>query len=59
MMKSILTLAVLVIPLFVVAHREPNTAEEFEVQRSLQAAAYYVRPCLPFILQFLTFDFNV
>ncbi|KIM74252.1 hypothetical protein PILCRDRAFT_92696 [Piloderma croceum F 1598] len=48
-MKSILVLASLAIPLFVVAHREPTTPEEIEVQRSLQAAAYY---CAPAVEQF-------
>jgi hypothetical protein len=58
-MKLILVLASLAIPLFVVAHREPTTPEEIEVQRSLQAAAYYVRPASTTILPFLTIAFDV
>ena len=42
-MKAILALVTLIIPSFVIAHKEPTTPEEIEVQRSLQAAAYYVR----------------
>ena len=44
MMKLILALTALAIPLFVGAHKELKTPEEVEVQRSLQAAAYHVRP---------------
>jgi hypothetical protein len=58
-MKSILALATLAIPLFVVAHKEPTTPEEIEVQRSLQAAAYYVRPVSLTILRFLTIAFDM
>jgi hypothetical protein len=43
-MRSSLALTALAIPLLVGAHKEPKTAEELEVQRGLQAAAYYVRP---------------
>jgi hypothetical protein len=34
------------LPIFasVTAHKEPKTAQEIEVQRALQAAAYHVRP---------------
>jgi hypothetical protein len=42
-MKSILALTVLAIPALVAPHKQPKTPEEIEMQRGLQAAAYYVR----------------
>jgi hypothetical protein len=48
-MKS-LSLLILSLPLLLLAHKEPTTDREIEIQRSLQAAAYHVglrvAPCL-------------
>lgn len=51
-MKSIIAWTVLaILPLYVAAHNKPTTPEEIEVHRSLQAAAYYVRPDInPFMI---------
>ncbi|KAF9525712.1 Intradiol ring-cleavage dioxygenase [Crepidotus variabilis] len=39
----------LLLPLFAVAHKEPETPQEIEVQRALQAAAYH---CAPAVAEF-------
>lgn len=41
-MRSINSVLLILLPLLVAAHKEPKTAQEIEVQRALQAAAYHV-----------------
>lgn len=55
-LKPILVVSLFLVAPFVSAHKEPKTPEEIEIQRALQAAAYYVRSLallsFPFCLTF-------